>query len=261
MNDSKGCNICFSKVEFSFESIILNKYKIKYFQCTKCGFTQTESPYWLNESYVKSMNLGDTGQVNRNLINSIKVKFIINEMFDTNGRFLDFAGGYGLFTRLMRDFGFHFIWEDKYTENIFALGSEASTVDKDRFEAITVFECFEHWSDPLTEIKNLFLRTDSIIFTTNLISIPAPKPERWWYYGFDHGQHISFFSKKSLLHISKVFGCDFVSKYGVHILSRNKISRIKLFIAVLKAKLFISFSNLGNKKSLINSDHLRLTNQ
>ncbi len=38
--------------------------------------------------------------------------------------FLDYAGGYGVFTRLMRDIGFDFYWHDPYTQNLFANGFE-----------------------------------------------------------------------------------------------------------------------------------------
>jgi hypothetical protein len=161
----------------------------------------------------------------------------------------------------MRDFGYNFFWEDKYTENIFALGSESSRADKDWYEAVTVFECFEHWVDPLSEIKQLFMKTDTIFFTTNLITTPAPKPSDWWYYGFDHGQHISFFSKKSLVVISNLLGCYFFSKNGIHILARKKISLFRLFLASLKAKSVIYFLGTTGKNSLVYTDHLRLINK
>jgi hypothetical protein len=42
----------------------------------------------------------------------------------------------------------------------------------------------------MNEIDNIFKHTDSFFFTTNNLKHPAPDPESWWYYGFDHGQHI-----------------------------------------------------------------------
>jgi hypothetical protein len=36
------------------------------------------------------------------------------------------------------------------------------------------------------------------MFSTLLVPEPAPKLEDWWYYGLEHGQHIAFYTRKSL---------------------------------------------------------------
>lgn len=52
---------------------------------------------------------------------------------------------------MMRDLGFDFYWDDKYTQNIFANGFEYS--DDKNYEVLTSFESFEHFVNPLSEIK------------------------------------------------------------------------------------------------------------
>jgi hypothetical protein len=248
------CKICGHESTRIFEQKILNKYLISYYQCPHCGFSQTEKPFWLNESYDESMNLGDTGQMKRTLNNLIKTKNLIRNTLNPDGKFLDFAGGYGLFARGMRDLGYNFFWDDLYTPNILCKGFEKGDIKS--FDAITVFECFEHFEHPIDEIKNLFSLTDTIIFTTSLISVPAPK--NWWYYGFDHGQHISLFSEKSLKHLESKLNCHFYSKFGLHVLTKKRISPIILWLCMFRSKVELLMLGLNNIKSLTASDHTKL---
>ena len=62
----------------------------------------------------------DTGLVSRNLGIARRLAGLLYFGFDPKARYLDFAGGYGLLTRLMRDRGFNFYWHDLYCENVFA---------------------------------------------------------------------------------------------------------------------------------------------
>ena len=254
MSQAAICKICERESLQIFKANILKKYSIDYYQCTDCGFAQTDEPFWLAEAYSQSMNLGDTGQMVRTISNAVKVKNIIEQLLKPEGQFLDYAGGYGLFTRTMRDFGFDFYWEDLYTENLIAKGYEKNSLKK--FEAITVFECFEHLNNPIAEIEELLRSSDTIIFTTNLIQVPAPK--EWWYYGFDHGQHIAFYSKASLEFLAKKFSCRIFSKFGVHILTKRKISNTRLYYAMLKSKITLNIFGLNSNKSLTTKDHLSL---
>ena len=68
--------------------------------CEHCGFLQTEEPYWLDEAYSESINVSDTGYMQRNLMLSEKLTILLALFFDKNAKFLDYGGGYGIFTRL-----------------------------------------------------------------------------------------------------------------------------------------------------------------
>ena len=110
-----NCKICNSEVKEKFKHKILNKYDVSFFYCEHCYFLFTEEPYWLAESYSNPINLSDSGILDRNIYLSKVVSSLIIFLFDKKKVFLDFAGGYGIFTRLMRDIGFDFYWTDKYT--------------------------------------------------------------------------------------------------------------------------------------------------
>jgi len=226
------CKICKTEIKKCFSEMIMHKYDIDYFHCLNCDFVQTEEPYWLDESYLLPINLTDTGYMTRNLFYSKRLTILLYLLFGKNGRYLDYAAGYGIFVRLMRDIGFDFFWNDKYTQNLFSSGFEWD--QNSDIDAITLFEVFEHFVDPINEIKNLLINSDTLIFTTVLHPNPLPKPKDWWYYGLDHGQHIVFYSRKTFELIAKKFDLNYYSiTPSFHILSRKNIAPYKLKITRL----------------------------
>lgn len=232
------CKVCNSASTKKFKALILKKYVIQYYLCSKCKFIQTEEPYWLDEAYKEPINTSDTGYISRNLLISKKLTFLLYSVFDKNGKYLDYAAGYGVLVRMMRDIGFNFYWEDKYTGNLFSKGFEWN---KDTsLQAVTAFEVFEHFVNPIKEIENLLGISDTIIFTTELYPKHNPSPEEWWYFGLDHGQHISFYSHETLEYIAKKYDLRFYSDGFIHILTRNYISSTKLKLS--------RFSNYGVSK-------------
>jgi hypothetical protein len=222
------CKICNQETKQIFQATILNKYEIKYFHCEYCGFLQTEEPYWLEEAYSESINVSDTGYMQRNIGLSRKLTILLSLFFDKNQKFLDYAAGYGVFVRMMRDIGFDFYWDDKYTTNLFARGFEYKNTDK--YEAVTTFESFEHFVAPIEEIESLLKISKNIIFSTELLPDTIPKPKNWWYYGLDHGQHISFYSPKTFEFIAKKYNLHYANLNGLHLLSEKKISKFQLKI-------------------------------
>jgi hypothetical protein len=224
------CKICNATSQKTFSSKILNKYDIEYFYCKECGFLQTEEPYWLSESYRSSINMSDTGIIERNIYFSKITATIMYFLFDINSKYLDFAGGYGILTRLMRDIGFDFYWSDEYTQNLFARGFEYSE-NIGNIKLITCFEGFEHFVNPLNEIEKMRNISKNILFSTYLLPSPIPKPDEWWYYGLEHGQHISFYSMKTLEYLAKKYGLNFYFADGIHVLTEKSFS--PLFFKVL----------------------------
>lgn len=222
------CKICGKQTKKIFKAKILYKYNIDYFYCDNCGFLQTEEPYWLEEAYKDSITLSDTGILQRNILISNWLTLLLSTIFDKKGKFLDFAGGYGILVRLMRDIGFDFYWYDKYSTNLFARGFEAEMHSESRYDAVTAIECFEHFVNPIKEIENILRFSKNIIFTTELLPDPIPKPESWWYYGLDHGQHISFYSKKTLKFMALKYNLNYTKLGPLHILSNKKIPNIKI---------------------------------
>jgi len=221
----KTCNICNQELYKVFTKKILNKYDVEYYHCKNCHLIQTEKPYWLEEAYKNTITKTDTGYVGRNILMSRICLVIFYFLFKITDKFLDYAGGYGLFTRLMNDYGLKFFWTDKYTENIFASGLEHKN---EKIDAITCFECFEHFYEPINECKKILEISNTILFSTKLIPTDTiPNPDTWGYYGFDHGQHVTFYSKRSLKNIASTLGLNFYTDgNSVHMITNKKIGNI-----------------------------------
>jgi len=224
-----NCKICSEKMDFFAKGKILNKYEAAYFICRHCEFIQTEEPYWLDEAYIEPINISDTGMLGRNIHFSKVTSAMIYFLFNKNAKFLDYAGGYGIFTRLMNDIGFDYYWHDPYTENLFAKGLEYSD-DMHNIELATAFECIEHFPDPLGQIGDMIKISKNILFSTDLIPEHKPLPGDWWYYGLDHGQHISFYTKKTLEYCSKFFGLNLLSSGTLHMFTDRPINKTAFFL-------------------------------
>lgn len=224
------CKICNSNTSEVFRAKIINKYDIGYFQCSFCNFLQTEKPYWLEEAYSSAISSSDTGIIARNEILSKVATFVLRWCCDKNGKFLDFGGGYGIFTRIMRDYGFDFFWYDKYASNILARGFEGDISSGKIYSGITSFENFEHFEEPIKEIKLMLELSDFILFSTHLLPPQLPQPNDWWYYCLEHGQHVSFYSRKAFEYIAREMKLNFTTNgVNLHILSKRQFSN-KLFL-------------------------------
>jgi 2-polyprenyl-3-methyl-5-hydroxy-6-metoxy-1,4-benzoquinol methylase len=253
-----NCKICAKEATYVFSAKILNKYDVKYFQCKNCEYFFTENPFWLSEAYKNPINLVDTGIIQRNIYLSQATSIILFTHFNRNKKFLDYAGGYGIFTRLMRDIGIDFYWQDDFTQNLLARGFEMKN-EHNSYELLTAFEVFEHFENPVAEVRKMLTFSDNILFSTVTYSGKIPSSD-WWYYGFEHGQHISFFSPKTLSTIASILNLKYSNLDNLHLFSRNK--KIIFNSIILKILTKLRFDILINfkLKSKTFSDHLHLKN-
>ena len=215
------CKICNSNCKALFKTKVLNKYDVEYFQCEECQFVQTEKPYWLEEAYNSPINHSDTGIVLRNQRLSRIVGSLIICFFDKKKEAVDYAGGFGMFTRMMRDIGFDFYWLDPYVKNELARGFEGE--DGKKYHIATSFESFEHFDEVIKEAKRITKIADNLILSTEMIPLPPPKVEDWWYYAPEHGQHIAFYTLKSFRKLAQELGLHYYNLDNVHILAKNRL--------------------------------------
>ena len=213
---------------------------MEYFQCPHCGYVQTESPFWLEEAYSRTINDVDTGLLMRSFWHRNVSSTLIYILFKHRGKFLDYGGGYGVFVRLMRDIGFDFYWQEKHTENLFAKGFEFGESDQNPFELLTCFETFEHFVEPAIELENLLNFSQNILLSTEFIPDPVPSPDEWWYYGSEHGQHIGFFQKKTFEYLSSKHCLYFYTNgQNIHLLSKKRLYK-PAFKLLTKASKYIT---------------------
>ena len=222
-----NCPVCQSCTSLAFKALVLFKYDAEYQVCPLCGYLFTAEPHWLDEAYATAIASTDTGLVKRNISISAKLACLLYFGMGErgHGRYVDLAGGYGMLTRMMRDCGFNFFWEDKYCSNLLAQGFEFNR-DDGACSAVTAFEVLEHVPDPLEFIKKALkdASAENIIFSTVLYDGAPPDPAKWWYYGFSNGQHIGFFQKKTLEVIGQKLDLNLLSTNGIHVLSKSRAS-------------------------------------
>jgi hypothetical protein len=251
------CPICDGHTEHFGNATVLMKYSAEYSLCQSCGFLFANSPVWLNEAYSSAITGSDVGLVERNLWFAKVAGSIVKILFNVNGRFLDYGGGTGLFTRLMRDAGFDWYWYDPCCRNIFAEGFEVEISDGGRFELQTAAELFEHLTDPVQTMSTLCELSPNLLFTTRLLPDPPPQLDEWWYYGLEHGQHVSFYTSTSLRMLGEKFGLRLTSNGdNLHLFCKRRIPRI--LFKLVTSPLFCSLLACATfKRSLLAADFAR----
>jgi hypothetical protein len=196
----------------------------------------------------------DLGGVSRPTLNSVLTKAVINCFFDAGGRFLDFGGGYGVFTRWMRDEGYNFFHYDQHCLNLFAPGHEGDISGSIRYELITAFEVFEHLTEPAKTVAHLLSISDSVFLSTEVLPVPPPAIADWWYYGPEHGQHIAFFPRSALQQLAARFNANYYTNGGpIHLISRQHMSE-KMFRLVLHAKVRALVNRFYRRRTLLDQD-------
>ena len=205
MSAALRCRLCGEATTLLFERTILGRYSAGFHQCSACGLTQTSDPRWLEEAYRDAIHPTDTGILARNL----GARQVVASFLDLCGvkdePCLDYAGGYGIFVRLMRDAGFHFHWWDPMAENLLARGWEWRA-ELGRPAVVTAFEVLEHLVRPLDEFRQIAaFGADFIITSTELHAGPHPTAD-WHYLSVESGQHVSFYRRDTLERLGRESG-------------------------------------------------------
>ena len=205
-----ACPVCETDLKFFAPAHVLAHVEASYMLCPKCGVVSLPNPTWLDEAYSDAISSLDVGLLSRCARLSRFTAQVIRAQDLSGAIFLDWAGGYGTLTRLMRDRGHDFRHDDPLCANIFAQGHEAGP-EPGSYALATAFEVFEHLPDPVEALRSVAASTDFLLFTTYLLPAPTPRPERWWYYTPETGQHITFYSLRSLVILADRLGFQLLS--------------------------------------------------
>ena len=246
-----SCKICNAPSAFFGEADVLKKYRVQYFRCEMCGFIQTETPYWLEEAYSSAIASQDVGIMQRNLLNCELTSAVLNLLFPNVSSAIDYGAGHGMFVRLMRDKGFNFYWSDLHATNDYARGfecEEGSTCD-----FLTAFEVLEHLNDPIAELSKLMSLSDNVFVSTYIVPKPAPGLSDWWYFVPSTGQHISFYTRESLLLLAARFGRSLLSVGPYHLFTKRE-QRSLLYRMAINSRIAPIVNRIYRRSSLTASD-------
>ncbi|EMI19712.1 methyltransferase type 11 [Rhodopirellula maiorica SM1] len=250
------CLVCNGRSESFARATILGRHEIEYFRCVDCEFIQTETPYWLDEAYDSAIVSTDVGLVGRNEAFAKIVDRTLRLVMPGIESGVDYGGGYGMFTRMMRDRGHDFSHYDPYCENLFAQGYEVQP-GAQQFDLATAFEVFEHMADPHQDLKTLDSLGANWIISTRIVPDPAPQPDQWWYYVLEGGQHIALWSHRALQSIASQYKRHLtVTRRGMHLFSQQKVNPF-LVRSVVRNRSIRVFDGFRKRKSLLQADAKR----
>lgn len=221
-NRNSACRVCGKEAEFFFNKQILGKHQVAYFKCSNCGQVQTEEPHWLEEAYRDHDSKLDVGMADRCVWTAqTMVALAWRLKIEPGEPCLDWGAGSGLFVRLCRDYGMNFFYFDRYPQNVFARGYEADPSGGKNWGCLSAFEVAEHLANPLADFEQLFqLSPRYIVFSTLLYNGEAPD---WWYFT-DNGQHVAFYTRRSLELIGSQFGYRLASNgRDLHLFSKEPV--------------------------------------
>ena len=213
---TEPCRLCGAETETYLTLPVLGQYDVRYYHCKECDLLQSETPYWLEKAYSSTISALDTGAISRNVF-CTRLAIVVGRLLriPRTSPCLDYGGGHGVFTRMMRDAGWNFAWCDKYGPNLFARGFEGDP--QTPFAMVTAFEVFEHLVNVRDELTSLFAPGHNCVLVGTVLH--TNPDSKWWYFVPESGQHVAFFSRRTMRHIGDCFGYDAIcgSAYSLFI--------------------------------------------
>jgi len=193
------CRLCGNIAQFSFKKRILSKYDVKYFYCQTCAALQTEEPYWLEEAYLPINEQLDTGQFIRCLHNAAFLDALTSQLNLSNEPLIDYGCGSGLTARILRDVGLNAYGYDTYSTPRLLMGFQTETIEGAAI--INLCEVAEHFPNPKSSFEHIFSCNPKVVVVqTGIFNEPDVD---WGYLAPEHGQHIFFYSEKTVSFLAK----------------------------------------------------------
>jgi SAM-dependent methyltransferase len=256
LSDFIKCPTCGASSPFYGTAEILNKYQGQFYRCSECFFISLHNPTWLKEAYENPINDTDIGLVSRN--SSIAPVLDLLFRWLRTRRILDYGAGTGLMVRMLRDLGHQAFYFDRFPDNVFAKGFEA-TLPLENYQAVIAVELAEHVSNPVELFTELFAISPLVIVSTEKVPSPSPQISDWYYFGTEHGQHVSFYTEQSFQYLAKKFNANYFYIAGLHMFFQDQEPPPWLKLILRKRRIANLLSSILPHKSLIEDDFFKIS--
>ncbi len=192
---------------------------VEYFLCDACGHAFAPMfANWTDADFQREIYNDGYGRVDPDWSGArarANAQYLIATLDARRDAFrhLDYGGGDGSLSRLLREARWHSQSHDPFVDH------ERQPADAGPFQFITCFEVFEHVPDPHRLLGSIdaLLAPDGLLMFSTLVSdgelLPG-QPPAWWYAAPRNG-HVSLFSSRSLGILARRHGFSCASSQGL----------------------------------------------
>ena len=193
-----------------------DQHQARYYECGACHALQIPDVPWLAAAY-RHEGAGhacdrDTGRLRR-CFSASWYLFVLKSVgvVPSSARLLDWGGGHGLLSRMLRDVGIDAWSYDPHVPVPLFSADQALSDDEaveGSFDVVTAFEVLEHLVDPVGtagSIRRILAPGATVVVSTGVYR-SGQHDESWHYLAVEGGQHITFWSEAALGHLGSLLG-------------------------------------------------------
>ena len=213
------CRICKSPCVKKWDMKVRDRFEGPLYQCKGCDSLQFGGLDWLKDAYYGDYSIRfDEGRMLRNMVVYKLVRRLTKSFFDKDDiLLLDYGSGEGVLCDLLKRSN-----KTKYiVGNYDPQVKRFSELPRGKFDIVMCIEVLEHLKDVYEFYKNIkrALSTNGILICSTDLYQPNKHDKTWPYLSTEIGQHITFWTKKSIQYLKRIIR----AKHCVILQCKNRV--------------------------------------